>query len=596
MKKILVLLCTVTWSMAACALSGQPYMDRFNAYWAWSQQLPNEPNADFITFIQETGPLSQKLRNRWLHKLAKNQDWADYAKYYQYTHDQSLICFYQIAQYNLGKKQQVATTAIPLWLTGKSTPQACNTLFDMLITDGTLDQSLVTKRIALALEKRNLSLARNLIKHYLRPSTNALRTLNKIARNPYAIRQLSPNDELASAFYLYGLRRLISSNMKQAINYWSSPKTKTMLNEAEQQTFLSQVAIYKAMRNNEDAAEWFMKIKPQYYTKVVLNWQIRYALKQHNWAKVTKLINNLEDKDSSCWQYWLARALEEQGQKQQANEIYQKLASDRHYYGFLASRRLHAVPQFENEKPSNPNTLKAYQSFIDEVKDLYQNKQTLQASRMIHDFISELPKEEASALVHWIDKELQWYGKSVYLSSNETLNDQLILRFPLAYRDTINQYSKQYHVAPEFIYAIIRQESGFREDVTSSAGARGLMQVMPKTATAVSKKDKIPYHDHRELFSSQKNINIGVAYLKQLGKRFDAHPILIAASYNAGPKQVVYWLKTHPPKEIDLWIETLPWRETRNYLKNVFAFYVVYQYRLNQKPDLNSFLEPLGTK
>ena len=237
--------------------------------------------------------------------------------------------------------------------------------------------------------------------------------------------------------------------------------------------------------------------------------------------------------------------------------------------------------------------LKPYQAFIDQIELLYSTKQILQASRLTNDFISELPKEEASALVYWIDNKLQWHGKSVYLSSSELLNNQLALRFPLAYKESILLYSQKYKVAPEFIYAIIRQESGFREDATSLAGACGLMQLMPYTAKVVSKSDKIPYSDQKQLFLSQKNINIGVAYLKQLAKRFSNHPILIAAAYNAGPKQVVYWLKTHPPKEIDLWIETLPWQETRNYLKNVFAFYVVYQYRLGQKPKLNDFMEPL---
>ena len=122
----------------------------------------------------------------------------------------------------------------------------------------------------------------------------------------------------------------------------------------------------------------------------------------------------------------------------------------------------------------------------------------------------------------------------------------------------------------------------------------GLMQVMPLTASVVSKMGKIPYNDQKQLFLFQKNINIGSAYLQQLTKRFRNHPVLVAAAYNAGPRQVVHWLKTHPPTEIDEWIETLPWQETRNYLKNVIAFYVVYQYRLNQKPDLKNFLEPLG--
>ncbi len=119
------------------------------------------------------------------------------------------------------------------------------------------------------------------------------------------------------------------------------------------------------------------------------------------------------------------------------------------------------------------------------------------------------------------------------------------------------------------------------------------MQVMPATARVVSKAGKIPYSDQNQLFLSQKNINIGSAYLKHLTARFSNHPILVAAAYNAGPSQVVYWLKNHPPKEIDVWIETLPWQETRNYLKNVMAFSVVYQYRLNQKPDLTPYLAPL---
>ena len=66
----------------------------------------------------------------------------------------------------------------------------------------------------------------------------------------------------------------------------------------------------------------------------------------------------------------------------------------------------------------------------------------------------------------------------------------------------------------------------------------------------------------------------------------------MVAAYNAGPRQVVRWLDSIPKKHIDIWIETLPWQETRNYLKNVIAFYAVYQYRLQEKPDLSAFMQP----
>jgi soluble lytic murein transglycosylase len=127
----------------------------------------------------------------------------------------------------------------------------------------------------------------------------------------------------------------------------------------------------------------------------------------------------------------------------------------------------------------------------------------------------------------------------------------------------------------------------------SSAGAHGLMQIMPTTAKSISKYGKIAYLDKKQLFLSQKNIQIGAAYLQQLTKRFHNHPILIAAAYNAGPRQAAYWQKNHSPKEIDVWVETLPWQETRNYLKNIIAFYAVYQYRMQRKSDLTPFLQHL---
>lgn len=595
MKKILVFLCVWAYSITCFSFNPLTYMDRFNQYWTWSQQVPPNPGPAFFEFIKGQEPLSKKLREHYLYELARTKDWANFTQYYQSTNDLNLLCFYQTALYNQGLKKKAAEMAAPLWLSGDLRPAACNTLFDLLLKDGQFSQNLITQRIALALENRNISLAQSLIKKYKLPHPQELKTLNSIYQNPQKIALLTKG-ELSDALYLYGLKRMISQNMQRAVTYWSQPKTKKILNEAKQQAFLIQLAVYKAMRNSEDSSFWFTQIKKQFYTETLLDWQIRYALKHGKWKQVAQLIQASSNKDSPCWQYWLARALEEQGMQDKAVTIYQSLANSRQYYGFLAATRLNKKPHFENEKPyTNFADLKAYTPFIEQVKKLYLSKQSLQASRMLNDFISELPKDQASALVYWVDTNLHWHGKSVYLSNNDTLNNQLTLRFPLAFQSEVQYYAKRFDQPPEFVYAIIRQESGFREDVVSSAGARGLMQLMPNTATVVSKANKIPYINQKQLFLSQKNINIGIAYLQQLAKRFRNHPVLIAASYNAGPKQVVHWLKTHPPKEIDIWIETLPWVETRNYLKNVMAFYVVYQYRLNQKPNLHRFLTPFSS-
>ncbi len=93
-------------------------------------------------------------------------------------------------------------------------------------------------------------------------------------------------------------------------------------------------------------------------------------------------------------------------------------------------------------------------------------------------------------MAHWISNHLQWHGKSVSLSNHPDLLNQLSLRFPLAYLESVQSYAKIYHIPKELIYAIIRLESAFRHDALSPAGALGLMQLMPNTAKQIAKMKK----------------------------------------------------------------------------------------------------------
>lgn len=564
------------------------------AYTQWKQHLPTTPDPLFLAFINEDTPLSKKLREQWLYQLAHNKNWTTFLQYYKDTTNPGLQCYATLALYQQNQNPEALNTAKKLWLSGHSQPIECNQLFTLLLKNHAIDERLITKRFALALAEQNVQLAFYLLQQYKPPRRQETQWLLQIHQQPKRITMLSPGG-LNGELYLYGLRRMVASNMDKALQYWRLPITQRLLNHTEQQAFLAHIALYKALRNDPEAPLYFKKIEPAFYDDVLLGSQIRYALKYKQWGRIETLINHIADKDNPCWQYWRARALEATGQKEKAIALYQQLALVRHYYGFLASLRLKKSLSFTNEKAiSDKQLLKPYQPFTDQIKTLYLSKQVVEASRLLNDFMSELPKDDKSALVYWISHELQWHGKSVYLSNNEELSNQLSLRFPLAYRKTVLAYAKHYQIPQELVYAVIRQESAFRDDAASTAGAQGLMQLMPTTAKLVSKREKITYLDQKQLLSSQKNINIGVAYLQQLAKRFGNHPVLMVAAYNAGPRQVAYWLKNHPPKEMDIWIETLPWQETRNYLKNVIAFYAVYQYRMQTKPDLTPFMKPFG--
>lgn len=569
------------------------YLKRFQTYLKYNQALPDNPDNEFLRFIEPDLPLSNKLRTRWLTHLAQKKQWTLFKQHYRKSNQIDLICFAELARYYTGNEETAMNTAKSLWLTSKSQPAACTPLFDLLLHKHNVDERYIDARIILAFNENNPELVSYLLKQYKIPRQNDTELLDRIMKDPSSIRLL-PNDNFHGYFYVYGLKRLISQKKKSVFTLWEQALKERRLSEAQQQNFLTYLAIYKALRNEPDAKAWFEKVKPAFYNDNLLDWQIRLALKEENWKQVIRLIHFYRNKSDSCWQYWLGRALEAEGYKEQADAIYHKLAQKREYYGFLASLRLDHTFHFENEPSSiHLTNLQVYRSITDKILFLRQKAKNQEAATLINDFTSELPKTDKASFIYWVANGLHWYGKSIALSNTDELKNQLALRFPIAYRDIVTQMASKYQVPEAYIYAIIRQESAFQDTVSSPAGAIGLMQLMPTTASMVAKKVRLNYRNQAQLFHSLTNIHLGAAYLNFLALRFNSHPVLIAAAYNAGPRQVFYWLKAHPPKEIDIWIETLPWQETRNYLKNVVYFYAIYQYRIQKKASLKQVMKKL---
>lgn len=142
---------------------------------------------------------------------------------------------------------------------------------------------------------------------------------------------------------------------------------------------------------------------------------------------------------------------------------------------------------------------------------------------------------------------------------------------------------------PALVHAIIRQESNFNREAVSSAGARGLMQVMPATAGAVAKKQGLRHTEAKLTSDPQHNVRIGAAYLQELLQRYGGSYILAVAAYNAGPGRVSSWLNTFgDPRSstVDVvdWLETMPIYETRNYVQRVMENLHLYRQRLGQEP------------
>jgi soluble lytic murein transglycosylase len=135
------------------------------------------------------------------------------------------------------------------------------------------------------------------------------------------------------------------------------------------------------------------------------------------------------------------------------------------------------------------------------------------------------------------------------------------------------------------VYAIARQESAFNPAAVSSAGARGLLQLMPATANHVASAVGLPFSQARLTSDPGYNATLGAAHLGELFNDFGGSYVMTFASYNAGKSRVYDWIKAHgdprdPKVDVVDWIELIPFTETRNYVQRTMENLQVYRARL----------------
>lgn len=159
-------------------------------------------------------------------------------------------------------------------------------------------------------------------------------------------------------------------------------------------------------------------------------------------------------------------------------------------------------------------------------------------------------------------------------------------RFPMIERGKVTEVSQRWQVDPALVYGLMRAESAMQPDALSPAGARGLLQLMPGTATEVARRNTLPYNGQASLMDPAINIPLGVAHLAELERRYDGQWIHVAAAYNAGANAVERWRQTRPMPAADVWLETLPFFETRDYVPRVLAFATVYEWQMQRDPKL----------
>ena len=189
-----------------------------------------------------------------------------------------------------------------------------------------------------------------------------------------------------------------------------------------------------------------------------------------------------------------------------------------------------------------------------------------------------------------------WHSRAIAAVASVGEYDDLSLRYPLAFPEDFKTASRLASIPSTWAYGIARSESLFMRDVRSSAGAVGLMQLMPSTGKRVARSIALPYLGLNTLTTPESNIRLGTTYLGQMAERYGGNRVLATAAYNAGPHRVDEWLPRHAPLDARVWIENIPFNETRSYVRRVLAAETIFHWRLTgQTQRLSPLLQPIPT-
>lgn len=546
--------------------------------------------ARFIKKYADT-PLADRMRKLWLKELAKKQRWKKFHAEYsdKFSGNTTLRCHYLHAA--LKQQKDVLEEVRALWLTGKTLPNACVPVFEYLYDSDLMTPELVWQRFMLAANRRNSKLARFLAKKLPQGERGWYDLWKKLDKNPLEeitrVSMEQDSDKLRDLL-VYGIKRYAREDTAAAWMLWQSRLKPGFQFSAEQINDVERsLALRAAWRHEPEASTWLAMLQPDAVDDEVRQWRIRSAIREQDWPNVLRWINALDEKTrkDEQWQYWKARAWQETGRTVSAKIILEELAKKTSYYGFLAADRLGLPYQFNHEsvtaETDNPAIEKlGKQPAFQRARELFRIGWDTDARREWNLATQSMSKEEKRLAAKLADN-WGWHFTAILTVAQARHFDDLELRFPLLHQEVVVREAMRHRLPPSWIYGIIRRESAWRENVRSSAGALGLMQLMPATAKRVSRKlGQKRRLSHKQIMEVPRNISLGTAYLRQVMDQYAGHEILATASYNAGPHRVRRWLPEAGALPADIWADTIPFDETRNYVKAVMAYSTITDWKL----------------
>ena len=560
----------------------------------WLLKSNNPGPGEMLAFINQNPdtPLSERLRQDLVRKLAQSEDWRgvlDQAGRLAKT-DAEIQCHSYRARLALGDLD-AERPAAEFYLTPRDLPSACEPLFAELFTRGALTQEERITRLRIALETGNLRLARELDARLPEDERMQPDALARAQKTPAALIAEASTRKAQREAALYALSQVAKTDPAAAAQLWENSLASYA--EDERRHGWGQIALAAARRHDPVALNWFARAGEQ-LTEIQRLWKTRAALRAGRWLEVLYSINAMPEamQGEAVWRYWKARALKAMGSSIAANALFARLSTEFHYYGLLAEEEL---PARLEPRPADykltPGELAAAE-----------DNDGLQRALLLRklDLNTNAAEEWEWALRGMSDKQLlaaaeiarreKWYDRAILTAEKTRELHDFALRYMTPYRDLAEAYASRQSLDTAWVYGLMRQESRFVDYARSGVGAVGLMQIMPTTAQWIAGQlglDK--KRAHAEVREPETNIRFGTYYLKRIYDSLDRSAVMATAAYNAGPGRARRW-QAEMPLEGAIYVESIPYLETREYVKKVMANAVYYSQRFGTQSSIKARL------
>ena len=290
---------------------------------------------------------------------------------------------------------------------------------------------------------------------------------------------------------IVALTRLARIDPRSAVSFWDG-RLRERFPLGDQQYAWAMLATCGAQHHLPEAVDWFKKAGEMPLSDEQLAWRTRIALRQENWPEVKNAIERMSptQRNEPVWIYWLGRSLLAQGAQEGGRALFGRISGEHHFYGRLAAEEL-GMPLQIPKKAATPT-----REELAEVAALAGMQRALALYRLGL-------RTEASTEWLWTVRKMNdrallaaaelarvngIWDRVINTADRTVAEHDFTLRYPEPYGNVLSKQARARKLDEPLVFGLVRQESRFISDAKSSAGASGLMQLLPSTARLIARK------------------------------------------------------------------------------------------------------------